>query len=72
MRYKCATMAVRKGMNMTDPLKQVSRFQHLSLARSYANRCHKLHLILLGDDDRFWVGTPRITEALRARGYEYA
>ncbi len=59
-------------MTTADLTRRVSRFTRLDLARSYANRCKKLHLVLLGDDDRYWVDVPRVTDALHLAGYEYA
>ncbi len=44
----------------------------MALARSFRDRCHKINLIVLGDDGMFWVALPRITEWLVRNGYEYA
>lgn len=51
---------------------QIYKFNSLKLAKSFAGNCKKMHLIVLGDDGKFWVATPRITEALVKSGYEYA
>lgn len=53
-------------------IKDTAQFNSLELARSYANRCHKLHLIILGDNGKFWVARPKTTERLNKLGYEYA
>ncbi len=55
-----------------QPWEQVTKFTSLAVANRYADGCIKLHLVILGDDGYFWVGTPRITEQLVKLGYEYA
>jgi hypothetical protein len=49
----------------------MEKFKSLDLARSYADRCKKIHLIIKGDDGRYWVGLPRITEPLYKQGFRY-
>lgn len=56
----------------TTPTTQIYKFNSLGLAQSFADNCKKLHLIVLGDDGKFWVTTPRITEQLVKACYEYA
>jgi hypothetical protein len=51
---------------------QVTKFSSITNAKSFANRCNKIHLIVLGDDKKFWVAPPRVTEQLVKSGYEYA
>lgn len=51
---------------------QVSQFSDIALARSFCDRCDKLHLMILGDNGKVWVATPRITERLHNAGYDYA
>jgi hypothetical protein len=51
---------------------QVTKFSNLANAKSFANRCNKIHLVILGDDGKFWVALPKITEQLVKHGYEYA
>ncbi len=50
----------------------IARFSTIALARSFRDRCHKINLIVLGDDGKYWVALPRITEWLVRNGYEYA
>jgi len=47
------------------------KFADYHLAKSFAENAEKLMLIILGDDGKFWVGTPKETEKLYRRGYEY-
>jgi len=51
---------------------QIFRFNTLAAARSFAARCEKIHMVVLGDHDEFWVAAPVITEWLVKNGYEYA
>lgn len=48
------------------------KFQNRTNAFEFANRCHKLMLVILGDDELFWVTTPAQAERLHRQGYEYA
>ncbi|WP_155831794.1 hypothetical protein [Hylemonella gracilis] len=48
------------------------KFTKLANARSFANRAEKLMMIVMGDDERFWVTTPAHAERLVKAGYEYA
>lgn len=50
----------------------MTEFKSLQLAENFANRCEKLHLIILGDNNRYWVALPKVTEKLNKQGYEYA
>ena len=59
----------------TTPREQkntIYKFNSRAAAFSFANRAHKLHMVILGDDGKFWVAAPRITEKLHKLGYEYA
>ena len=47
-------------------------FQSLQLARSYAARQDKLHLVVQSEGGHFVVALPRYTERLVNLGYEYA
>jgi hypothetical protein len=53
-------------------IQTLGKFHHLGTAKAFANRCHKLALIVHGDDMLFWVVTPAIGERLVRGGYEYA
>ena len=52
--------------------KQIYRFSTLEAAKAFADRCEKIHMIVLGDHDEYWVGLPTITEWLVKNGYAYA
>ena len=51
---------------------EIARFKSLALARAFRDRCVKMNLIVLGDNDEFWVAYPRVSEWLVRNGYEYA
>ena len=51
---------------------QITRFNTLASATAFANRCEKLHMVVLGDNGDFWVAVPAATEWLVKNGYEYA
>lgn len=48
------------------------RFSDLKNAQSFADRCIKLHMVILGDDDKFWVVLPVDFERLIRAGYQAA
>ena len=52
--------------------KQIYRFSTLTAAKAFADRCEKIHMIVLGDNDEYWVGLPATTEWLGKNGHEYA
>ncbi len=49
---------------------QVSKFNSLALAKSFANRCNKMQLIVMGDDSKFWVASASFATKLEKLGYE--
>lgn len=49
-----------------------SEFNSLANAKSFANRCIKINMIVLGDNGKFWVMLPKFSEQLVKLGYEYA
>jgi len=53
-------------------INRLYKFSKLEAAKRFADNCNGIMMIVLGDDDRFWVGVPRDTEALVNAGYEYA
>lgn len=53
-------------------MKQVYKFNDYALARSFADQGVKMLLIVHGDDGKYWVAVPRVTEQLAKAGYEYA
>lgn len=52
-------------------MKEVYKFTSYALARSFADHAVKMHLVLHGDDGKYWVAVPRVTEQLAKAGYEY-
>jgi hypothetical protein len=48
------------------------KFNSYANAQNFKNRCIKIMMIILGDDDKYWVVTPAEGEKLTRRGYEYA
>jgi hypothetical protein len=45
-------------------------FQCLAIARSARDRAHKIEMIVLGDDMRYWLMRPADAERLARAGYE--
>jgi len=62
------TRAIVKG--------RITVFRNPALAKSFADRCVKLHCIVLGDHDgetgQYWVVTPADAQRLERAGYEIA
>ncbi len=56
----------------TTTAPSLAKFTSLSLAGAYANRCVKAHVVILGDDRRFWVVTMAEAARLLKAGYEVA
>ncbi len=48
------------------------KFTRLGSAIRFTHHADKLLMILMGDDERFWVTTPAQAERLHRQGYEYA
>jgi hypothetical protein len=48
------------------------KFSTYATADSFRNRCVKIMMIVMGDDNMFWVVTPAHGEKLTRQGYEYA
>jgi len=62
-----------KKLKFEELEKKVDKFSELYLARRYAERSIKIKMIVLGDDGKYWLGKPAITEQLvKDFGYEYA
>ena len=51
---------------------QIAKFSTLGVAESFAARCAKLHMVMLGDDGMYWVVKAADGEKLYKLGYEYA
>jgi hypothetical protein len=50
----------------------VAKFRDLALAQSFAYRCTKTMMIVLGDDELFWVTTFAGAQRFVNQGYELA
>ena len=50
----------------------VFKFNHLAIARSFADKSKKPMAILMGDDQLFWVASLALGEELLKSGYELA
>ena len=59
-------------MNIKEVLKSVRRFTDLGLANKYSNMTIKPSVIILGDDQRYWVCNIREASILKKAGYEVA
>jgi hypothetical protein len=61
-------------MNLIDiEIKNAPKFSTLELAQSFANRTVKPSRVVVGDDNKFWVTTPRVAEELTVnRGFKMA
>ena len=49
---------------------RVSKFNTLKSAKSFADRCVKGQLIIMGDDGLFWVANMGFAAKLEKLGYE--
>ncbi len=50
----------------------VAQFTDLTLANSFADRCKKMHVVMLGTDGYFWVCTMAQISTNERSGIEYA
>lgn len=50
----------------------VAEFTNRQLAFNYANRCIKQHVVMLGDNDMFWVACFADAQKLERLGYQIA
>lgn len=48
------------------------KFNSLALALSYADRLDRLHVVFMGDDNRFWIVPMRNKQSMLNAGYEIA
>lgn len=46
------------------------KFAELTNAQSFVNRASKIWMIVLGDDGKYWVVTPKEAARLERQGYE--
>lgn len=51
---------------------EAAKFNSLRLALDFAARCHKVHMVIMGDDMKFWVVTMAVAQRLVKQGYELA
>jgi hypothetical protein len=50
----------------------IFKFTSLAIAKSFAGRAQRKMMIVLGDDEQFWVAPASVAEELVRAGYEYA
>jgi hypothetical protein len=50
----------------------IDQFSCPAAAQRYANRCEKLHIVMLGDNGKFWVACFADAQKLQKAGYEIA
>lgn len=50
----------------------VVQFSNLESATRWANNCLKLHTVILGDNDKYWVACFSDAQKLEKMGYEIA
>jgi hypothetical protein len=55
-----------------SPSHGIFKFRNLTNARNFAERAKKPMVIILGDDQLFWVVSPALGEELLRSGYELA
>ena len=59
-------------MQTTKAGDTIFKFSNLGLAKSFTYDATKIWIIILGDDEMFWVVTPAHAERLVRQGYELA
>lgn len=50
----------------------IFKFSTIVLAKSFASRARRKMMVILGDDEQFWVVPASVAEQLVNAGYEYA
>jgi hypothetical protein len=55
---------------MTDIMSRVDKFNNVHTAFNYAERCIKGHMVLHGDDGKYWVAVMAVAAQLERMGYE--
>lgn len=56
-------------MTFSKAIKKVSKFNTVQSAERFANRCVKAQVVLLGDDNLYWVAPLGIGDWLVKNGY---
>jgi len=59
-------------MEITKKLETIYKFNTLAMAKAFTYHANKIWMIIMGDDELFWVVTPAHGERLVKQGYEYA
>lgn len=52
--------------------RNIDQFSTLEGANRWANRCKKLHIVMLGDNGKYWVACFVDAQKLSKMGYEIA
>ena len=51
---------------------ETAKFNDLFLAQNFAARCLKIHMVIMGDDMKYWVVNMATAQRLVKAGYELA
>jgi hypothetical protein len=65
-------MSNKSELQIKLQLKYIDKFNNLDRAESWANHATKMQMIILGDDNKYWVVCMRDGERLLKAGYEVA
>jgi hypothetical protein len=57
---------------MKNALKNIDQFSTLEAASRWANNCIKLHIVMLGDNGKYWVVNFANAQVLQKLGYQIA
>ena len=66
---------VKKMTNLKTTLglrNNIDQFSTLEGAKRWANNCIKLHIVMLGDNGKYWVACFADAQKLHKMGYEIA
>jgi hypothetical protein len=50
----------------------VDQFSNFEAAERWANNCKKIHMVILGDNGKYWVASFADAQKLEKLGYEIA
>lgn len=59
-------------MQLTKTGDTIFKFRSLALANAFTEHTYKMWMVILGDDEMFWVVTPGHAGRLLRQGYELA
>ena len=58
--------------NINEIKRSVTKFNTLSTALNYSNKTIKPTLVVVGDDNKYWICTGKQWEVLKANGFKIA